>query len=61
MLKKKRKEKLKAETTNTCKYVVLHACRPILDHWTRYETIKFDCKTQNEVTLLNVHLLKRLV
>ena len=46
MLKKKRKEKLKAETTNTCKYMVLHAPRPIVDHWTRYETIKFDCKTQ---------------
>ena len=52
MLKKKRKEKRKAEITNTCKYVVLHASQPIVDHWTRYETIKFDCKTRNEVTLL---------
>ena len=52
MLKKKRKEKLKAKTTNTCKNVVLHASRPIAHHWTCYETIKFDCKTQNEVTLL---------
>ena len=56
MLKKKRKEKLKAETTNTCKYMVLHAPRPIVDQWTRYETIKFDCKPQNEVTLLVVHV-----
>ena len=52
MLKKKRKEKLEAEITNTFKYMVLHASRPIVDHWTHYETIKFDCKTQNEVTLL---------